>query len=254
MIPERTQWLLHADIDGELGPGETAELDALVATSPELAAEREALRGLDRFLHDVPDLDPPADLAQRIVGEVRLPRRRSSRWPLSHWLRAPMAIPAATFAAGFLVAVGAFWSLPQDPAHHDANGMVGSIVQDLSPAGVVPRDRLRLDEAGLRGEVTLGDAAGGMRIVEFRLNSTDPVEISLDLDGSGLAFGSFAQLEAGVDLVASAGNQVLLRSQGQQYFAVFLRPVKSGDREQLHVGVALPGEDTPAFEGILESQ
>ena len=70
----RIEELIHAELDGALGAGEKAELEAAVAASPEAARLRQALAGLQAVFSAEEPVDPPASLAEAITRSITLPQ------------------------------------------------------------------------------------------------------------------------------------------------------------------------------------
>lgn len=241
MIDARARQLLNAELDGELSVAERRELDALLAAAPGLAAEREALRGLARRLRDVPALDMPPDLTRRTLAGISLPARRNSRWRLPRWQLPAMALPLAAFASGLMVAAVALWSLPTGPMSSNSMEMLGTMVRSPAAGGMDTRGRLLLALEGVSGEVALASAAESGQALVFKLDSADPVDIEVDLAGTDLAFAGINQHQPGVELVATDGKTLQLRSQGTRSFTVFLatvapRPAVGG------IGIAFSGQ------------
>ncbi len=70
----RIEELIHAELDGALGAGEKAELEAAVAASPEVARLQHALAGLRAAFAAEEPVDPPASLAEAITRSITLPQ------------------------------------------------------------------------------------------------------------------------------------------------------------------------------------
>ena len=73
MLEERTIHLINADIDGELGPGEREDLEAILESSPEARAMRAELLRLSNLLDSVPEQSPPPGLSQQVLNQITPP-------------------------------------------------------------------------------------------------------------------------------------------------------------------------------------
>ena len=76
MLETRALELINAGIDGELDADGRAELEQLLAASADARAMQAELRKLAGALDRMPELEPPGDLADRIIGQAMLRRRR----------------------------------------------------------------------------------------------------------------------------------------------------------------------------------
>jgi len=255
MSVDRATWLLHAELDGELGPADRAELESLLESQPELHQERLELARLAQVIARVPELDPPPGLAARIASQVSLPAPQRPRRTFSDWFQPRNALPFATFAAGIAVAAGAFWILQFEPLPGDNGELVGSILREPTRVQLQLQDQLRQVAPRIDGEVTMvTPPSGGRRFLEFELNSSTPVDISIDLAASGLDFEGFAQREAGVDLLSTSAGRVSLRSQGEHQFTVFLRAADEGEGSTASpIGVSISAGEERLFQGAIEA-
>jgi len=97
---------LSAYLDGELEADRRAAVEGLIRSDAAWRAERDRLEALDRVLevYDVPA--PPGDLAERVLGTVRVKVRRGKVlrwvWPL-----------AGAAAAAAVILVAALLSAPE---------------------------------------------------------------------------------------------------------------------------------------------
>jgi len=74
MLDQRIIELINAGIDGELGPEEQRELDAVLDSSPEAVTFRLELLQLNNAFSNLPELDPPPALARTILDAPFLTR------------------------------------------------------------------------------------------------------------------------------------------------------------------------------------
>lgn len=99
------QRLVSDYLDGRLAPQERASFEARLVIDADLARELEAMSATLALLRALPTEAPPADMAARIMAEVRLapaPARRGSWafWRAGLRLR-PLLVTAAAAAAVF---------------------------------------------------------------------------------------------------------------------------------------------------------
>ncbi|MFV8819675.1 anti-sigma factor family protein [Haliea sp. E17] len=254
MNVDRATWLLNAELDNELAPNDRAELETLLAAQPQLQVQRLELRQLAQGLASVPDIDPPPGLAERITSEVRLVRRRRFRWTLPRWCRPVNALPFASCAAAIMLAAGAFWILQHEPLPDDVSDMVGSLLHDPKQSPLPAGERLRLNQSGVSADVALLSHAGSsLRTLEFALDSSGPVDISIDLAASGLEFAGFARDEAGVELLSGNAGRVTLRSQGEHRFTLSLRAPSADERPEANIGLSISDGPEQIFQGTIEA-
>ena len=95
MACEKFEELLAAYADGELGPGERAVVERHLEACPGCAALLASLRTADAALARFPEVEPPADLSEKLQT---IPARRRFRFGLDVLLR-PALQPAFAAAA-----------------------------------------------------------------------------------------------------------------------------------------------------------
>jgi hypothetical protein len=101
---------LSAWVDGELDERQAADVERAVRAGGAMGRARREMQALDRLLdrYDVPE--PPADLAERIIDNVRSARRAPRVVRLARWL-----VPAAAAAAAIVVAAVLLSGPRQEP-------------------------------------------------------------------------------------------------------------------------------------------
>ena len=226
MINERTLELINAAIDGELGPGEQAELDAILESYAEARAMNAELLKLTNLMEGLPAQQPPVELASQVLQQIKLPAKKASFFG-SGWLPSiqPAAVGAA-FAAGLVVTV-AFYEISSDrPVSDDAASMGGTMIAgQQEPPGFLKNDMV-LNGEGFSGTISLRENSG-IYVLNFDLNSETGTEVEVGLDDTGYAFGGFAEVQGNADKVVESvsmsGGTLRVVNQGHQQFAVFLR-------------------------------
>lgn len=258
MLEARVLHLINGDIDGELGPQESAELSSILESSAEARAMHAELRKLVERIEAMPEREPPADLAGRILAQIRLPARRSGRASGSY-LSALLASwrPAQAgfaFAAGLLLTVGFYEAAQRNGEPLDLSRMVGAMVADPAGASAQQQGTLSLSAPGLSGTVRRG-AIGEFTVLSFDLESVEQTEIVVGFAEAGLAFGGIAYTSAtgsaNNESYEVSGGTLRVVNQGRQMFSVFLPQVADASSEeaagraigspQISIGVANDG-------------
>jgi hypothetical protein len=258
MLEARVLHLINGDIDGELGPGESAELSSILESSAEARAMHAELRKLVETMEAMPEREPPVGLAGRILAQTRLPAGRSGKTSGSHlaallrYLRPARA--GFAFAAGLLLTVGFYEATQRDGEPLDLSRMVGAMVANPAGAPAQQQDTLALSAPGLSGTVSLG-AIGEFTVLSFDLESAEQTEIVVGFAEAGLAFGGIAYTSAtgGANNESYEVSDGTLRvvNQGRQMFSVFLPQVADAAGEgaagraigspQISIGVSADG-------------
>ena len=109
--------LVHAYLDGELGPADIIALERRMMEEPALAAERARMEALRRMLQErLPSAVLPATLRQRVQASIGMHATAS---------RPSWRAMAASVVLGAIVAGGSTWALLQSQPH---DGIADSIV------------------------------------------------------------------------------------------------------------------------------
>ena len=121
---EDASLLVHAYLDGELGPADTVALERRMAEEPALAVERERMEALRRVLHErLPPAALPPTLRRRVESAVGV----RAAAPGSSW-----RAMAASFALGVIVAGSSTWALLQSQSRDaPAEAIVASHMRGL---------------------------------------------------------------------------------------------------------------------------
>jgi hypothetical protein len=250
--------LINGDIDGELGPREAAELSSILEASAEARAMHAELRQLVERMEALPEREPPAGLAGRILAQIRLPTRRSGRASGSYLAALLASLRPAqagfAFAAGLLLTVGFYEATQRDGEPLDVSRMVGAMVADPASAAAQQQGALSLSAPGLTGTVRRG-AIGEFTVLSFDLESVEQTEIVVGFAEAGLAFGGIAYTSAtgsaNNESYEVSGGTLRVVNQGRQMFSVFLPQVADASNDevaghaigspQISIGVANDG-------------
>lgn len=219
--------LISADIDGEIGDSEKAELAAFLSESAEGRALHEELSALSTTLDAVEDIEPPPHLKHVIMNSVNPPAAEpAAPGFLQNILAAPALRYAATFAAGLFLALTLVESDQiSNRAFDDVAGLVGSVANPVDAQLV---HSVEIEESEVAGTVSLR-SAGSILIVDFDLVAPEPIEIEAGYTNPSIWFNGFAQLESTGTSVSAEVGRVTLGMEGKRRYAVFLH--NEGGRE-----------------------
>jgi len=235
MITERTMQLINADIDGELSLAEQSELESTLESSAEARAMKAELLKLNNLMSSLPEQQPPADLNNRILQNIKLPLHKAP-FAFSGWFASfQPATAGLAFAAGLLFTVG-FYELSSDRlATGDPASMVGTMVAGQGSGPALLKNDMILKGEGFSGSISLRESAG-VYVLNFDLDSEDRTEVEVGLDHTGFTFGGFAEVKGDAktvfDSVTMSGGALRVVNQGHQQFAVFLRKNGAGKPAQ----------------------
>jgi len=233
MLDQHIIELINAGIDGELGPEEQRELEAVLDSSPEAVTFRLELLQLNNAFSNLPELDPPPALARTILDQVQLPDRQKL-------FKLPGFFAGLTPVAGGLAFAAGL-------TQQDTVNMVGTMVASDQVKAPGQGDRLLLDLDGLSGTVSLNVSENG-RALEFDLDSSQLIEIELDLEKAGLIVIGFAQDDRGdgsfIDTLELMGGTMRVVNQGKHHFVVFLRqsPDSENHGKDIRIGISYEGQ------------
>jgi len=200
-----------------------------------------------KLLSNTPDVDPPWGLRRRILDSIELPARQR----FSGWLK-PASYGLA-FAAGVLIAVGVSQLATQEP--EDMSSLVGTMVSKNHELPHPAMSELAIDLEGVQGQVRLKNLDVACAI-EFDLKSKDDVEVAIDLGGSGLSFGGFADQGENVAIknFEVSGEKVRMMNQGSHQYVLFLRRAPEGSNGSRQIGIAVNRQGETVYHGLLESR
>jgi hypothetical protein len=232
--------LMQREIDGVNSAAETNRLRELLAGSPDLDARFGVLRRASEALGRVERLDPPPGFADDVMSTVRrrLPEPRPGWREALRALLAP--VPLAACAAALVLGVVLGGLLPQDA------GLFPGRERDALSGTVLPHGRLgssaNLDRQAVAGEGVRGEAVTrieeGRLVVDLELDTTRPVDVSLELEGTGLSPRAFSRdgPPAG-DVRISAGEVRFVLPTGRGRTSVAFDRVRPGGKSlRLRVG------------------
>jgi len=176
MADARYVALVHAEIDGELDPGQRADLSRQLLADSEARALREDLLLLRKMLDSIGEVEPPARLRPTVLQSLPpvFPLRGSIRWPAQHWRYAALV-------AGVLVAATLVYQTVDGPGPGSAE-VAGTIAAKRASATV---DTVTLGAGPVTGRVSLYRDTGGLGLA-FELAAREPVDVLIAADGRTL--------------------------------------------------------------------
>jgi anti-sigma factor RsiW len=198
MTLHTSDWeLLHRAVDGEANEAESSALEARLAREPELAAAHRALLGVGRTLSEVGLVDPPPDLVTGVMRRLRpqTPSPSPAGWLTGWAVRRPVLALASTLALGLAagVLVGGLSGTGLPPV--DPSSVLGTLLPSGAPDALPVVDEARIEEAGIRA-AALVRRGPGVVVAELEILSEGPVDVSIEVDPSGLRPSGFECLGA----------------------------------------------------------
>jgi hypothetical protein len=247
MLDQTIIEFINADMDGELGPNELIELEAIFNSSPEAVQYRDELLKLNGVLKNLPELDPPVSLTHRILSQVQLPLKKQALDVQGFFARYNPIAAGLAFAAGLLVTVGIYETGSRKLMVNDTVSMVGTMVANKQVGVPGQGHSLSLDLDDLSGTVSLNRDESGQTL-EFDLDSQEAIEIELDLVNAGLMVAGFAQDNSGdgslIETLEILGGTMRVVNQGRHHFVVFLKnsPDSNKHGKDIRIGISQDGQ------------
>lgn len=213
--------LVSAAIDGELDADDRVELRLLLESSEKARELKSELEKLDSLLKDVPILEPSKSLHAQIMARVK-PQRMASAldWlrPLIPGYGLRYAIAAAT---GALVVAVFISSQSMQPGTIDFKDLVGTMAPDNASGNANIIDSFAVREEGL---VTLVQLRfnGTDLLLDIDADTTQRLDISVDLSGTGLWPDALAQIDGRSESISIVGQVLHIETLGKQRLTILL--------------------------------
>lgn len=222
-IDENTIELINADVDGELGDSERAQLHAYLAQNEEARALHRELGAFCRQLDDVEPVEPPQHLKFSLLDSFRS-RPKPVAPALPAWrqmLAVPMLRHAVAFTAGvFLTLALVSSNRISDSAFDDVTGLVGTIAD--SGLAYKSENSINLARNDIAGTVSIHES-GSLTVVDVNLSSKETIEIIAGYSDRDLWFRGFAQLEKDDAKVVADKGEVRMSLKGRNRYAIYLQ-------------------------------
>mgnify|MGYP001544378033 CR=1 FL=1 len=255
MLDERTLYLIQADMDGALDSAEAEELAGVLEASEEARALRAEFQRLGNLLSGQPDLQPPPDLAARMLSQIRLPEESGAVSWRSWFASIRPATAGLGFAAGLLATVAFYEVMAPAERAVDTARMVGTMVSGQQGREQAQIDSLAIHGKGLDGQVSLY-RQNKYYVLSFELESKDVVEVEISYAKAGLAFGGLAHTLAGdppeSESYVISGGALRVENQGHQAFTVYLPQSASRDGGGRAIDIAIYSDGTQRFSGVVQ--
>jgi len=248
MLEERIAELIQADIDGELGPEQRAEVTQALEQSEEARIFHSEMLRVARHLTEAPDKEPPWGLRRKIIESIELP---SMGGFANNWFR-PAGYGLA-MAAGVVLALGVVSIAPMKS--NDVGSLVGTMVNNGQTVAGKPEAGLAIEQPEINGQVWLKNLDEAW-VVEFDLASDESVEVLIDLDSTGMSFGGFADQAdySGDENLEVSGGEVRVVNQGSRHFVLFLRSIPGAEIKPQEIGIAMSRQGQRIYQGTLQSR
>jgi hypothetical protein len=232
--------LINRDVDGDLSPNEHRDLTAALRRNASARKLHAEIKALGTALSSVRQVEPPANLGNRIRADVRSristpPLRRTRLESLRALVQTPSVLRYGTFFAGGLV-TGAllfmFLIHPQPAPNVSADVATGTL---LTHSETFP-----FDLNGAKGTLTAISTETGKELT-FRLTSGIATTTKLTYDPSRVKLENVREVQsAGGPVVVNAGVVEMTGTGSQKCTLVF-----SGVRDsRIAVQVAAAGGGT----------
>lgn len=256
MSIERAFELLSGELDDDLSPDERAELRELLDTSAEARELATELRQLSGTLDSLPDVEPPAGLADRILSSVRTPEP-DSRSTLFDWLSSIGAGPVLRYgfsvAVGALLAIAVYENQPEGGSGADITELVGTMAPNAVAPGRRILDSFSFERTGVSSVARL-ERRDRSLVIDIRIDTTRIVEIAMDFGASKFEFEALAQTQSSLDAIEWSGTVLRVKGRGQRRFAVLLRPVdKKASDTETNIRLDYSSEGEILQQGMLTS-
>ena len=244
MTVDRELELVSAAIDGDLGTGDQAKLNALLENSMEARKFKSDLEQLDSLMSNIPDLEPPKALYSSITARTQATGRNAS---IMEWLRALQ--PSAGLRYALAAAVGAlvvavlFDGQTMLLDETDITDLVGTMAPVNASAGANIVDSFSIRGDGLESLVQLQRREEFMLLV-VRVDAVAPIDILVDFAGAGLVPDAVSQINSEFESIVIGGQALQMRALGRQRMSILLRRVDdtafAGEASRLFIPYIFP--------------
>ena len=206
MNDKELQQLMNNQLDGIATPEESERLSRALDSREDLRAEYRKLGGVFAVLSRVDVEEPPSDLKQNVMREIRRREAAPSRIGRFHWIRAALqAISPYSFAAGAALGVLAFALLTGNLITRPGAD-VGRFMGTMGgPFGQATYHRISSRDFVLRTGVVHVEVLSGGDEYLARIASTAPPGTDLVL-----SFDPAVWSVEGLRQQGTAGNEVML--------------------------------------------
>lgn len=227
MTDDNVLELVSAAADGALNDDEQAELERLLASSPEGREFKAELEQMDSLFGEIRGIDPPESLHAKIIaGATKQPSPSHSPFP--HWMSQLQfgaglryALAAAT---GALIVALFFQGQTSFPGSDDVSDLVGTIAPNAgsTDAGII--DGFAFRENGIESSARL-ERSGDKLLLNIEFVAQTPLEILVHMGSAGVRPDVIALIDSDFDSIALDDQTLGVRAVGEQQLTVLLRRV-----------------------------
>lgn len=238
MIDEKTLELIHGEIDGENSETQSEDLRRHLETSPEARELLTEMRQLRGAFDSIRPADPPPGLREAILSSLAPAKEQGFLAGFLQGVIGALQSPATmryggAFALGIVATmIAGQIGTPRGGADLDISQLTGTMARHEALPVASAGEVVQLDLDEVSGSVSL-HPSGSMLVIQFDLESRQPVEIVAGYQGSDVGFNGFIQVGNEVSAEVSDGR-VTMTNEGEHSFAVFL-----GNRKQAATTVDL---------------
>lgn len=202
MIDEKYIRLMHQEIDGENSPEQCAELEAYLASNPEAQDFYRELKNLSSNLDAVERLEPPPNLAKRIINAIpknKYKKRQRSRTSESFLASLKARLDYSyvyAFSGGLAVgALVAFLLLStMGDASLNISHLAGTLRETTTIEDFDTIHVTRIDAAEVQGTVRFKRKDRTI-LSEITLNAPEQIELLLRFDAPSVGLHGVSALE-----------------------------------------------------------
>ncbi len=214
--------LIQADIDGQASAADSIRLQEYLESNSAARQLNDQYRRMAASLEAMPELDPPADLAVRIIAATRLAQQQETREPSPSFLSRWFEFPVLGYSLAFLVGAIFASSISQFRLPEPTGPELAILGGTMSPLHQFqPLQSYQLEPAALQGQVDL-TGSGQLLRLHFKLDNKAPLEVVVNFDSHNYYLSGFSlQKSEPLSLNAAAG-QVALVATGEQQFTLQL--------------------------------
>jgi hypothetical protein len=245
MNDKELQQLMNNQLDGIATPEESERLSRALDSREDLRSEYRKLGGVFAVLSRVDMEEPPPDLKQNVMREIRRRESAPSRTGLRDWIRASArGWSAYSFAAGAALGVLAFALLTGNLTTRpgaDVGRFTGTMARPYGPA---PYHRISSRDFTLHTGRVLVEVLSGSDGYLARIASTAPpgTDLVLSFDPGAWGVEGLRQGKAGNEVMLGFGRlSVRIQQSGETQYLLYLAR-KGPAGSPLRIAIQSPDE------------
>jgi hypothetical protein len=213
----------------------------------------ERLKELDEFLAAAPVVEPPPDLAERILSGVRLPSPARAN-PVRRWWQftlSPAVLGYGVAAAAGALIFAAFSGMqPGVLEVPDLSQVVGTLSSGAVGDADEVLDTLTLESAGISSLARLRQHDGRL-VLDVRVDTDRPLRVDVEITGPSLAFEAVVQPPGGQPLTTMDQRRLAIDGSGRLAILAMLRGNAQAGNGELRIAFSSRGETLK--EGVLST-